>query len=149
MKGMLLSGVLALAVLITGCSSPMGKEELAFAQAQLNRPTFEVECPAGGCNFSRFAYYDPSVKIAMPTNGYDLANTAIGGPSSILLGVAPYYFISKGIESFADGGNSTVTTTTDNSVSTQSSIMDSYNPTETISDSYSPITNEKDPGPFQ
>lgn len=118
--------VLLLVALIVGCSSTPKDNSLALAQIQ--QPTFKMECPESGCNFSSFEYNDPNRKIATQSNGYDVANKAIGAVSNVLLGVAPYYAITEGFRymngtsnvdnSSVDQSNNAVT---DNSVRDNSS----------------------------
>lgn len=136
----------ALMLLIQGCSSNITKEELAYAQAQLERPTFKMSCPESGCNFSEFEYYDPSVQVAMPTNGYDVANKAMGTLSSVLLGVAPFYFLNEGMQALANTGNSTTNTSTVNTTTDQSSVAyDGFNTdTRSYTDSFNSTTSTTD-----
>jgi hypothetical protein len=129
--------VSAAVLVATGCSS-MQPGEQALIEAQLAQPTFRIECPTQGCNFSRFEYFDPNKKVDLPTNGYDVANNAMRHLSSVLLGVAPYVAIAKGFE-YMNGSSTTTSTqieansSTSETVTTSTDVMvsDSYNQTTT------------------
>lgn len=96
---------IAMALFISGCASGISQQESDLLVAQMTQPTFKIECPDTGCNFSNFEYHDPSKQVDMPTNGYDVANTAVGSLSSVLLGIAPYIAISSAFSHMNDGTN--------------------------------------------
>lgn len=132
--------------LVVGCS-PITPQESQLLQAQLSRPTFKVECPNNGCNFSKLEYYDPNQRVRMPTNGYDVANRALDTLGSVVSGAAPYWAISKGFKYMNSSEsssvqNTTTSTTTDSSSVTESSnsFADSFNTTtSTVTDT---VTSE-------
>lgn len=122
---------------VVGCS-PITPQESQLLQAQINRPTFKVECPAGGCNFSRFEYYDPNQRVRMPTNGYDVANRALDTLGSVVSGAAPFWAISEGFKYMNSSESSSVQTTTTSSTSDNSSVVETSN---SFTDSFNTTTD--------
>ncbi len=57
-------------VVFTGCAS-MSRDHYgaylksAEAMAKHSKPTFEISCPEGGCNFKRLAYNDPRDRVTI------------------------------------------------------------------------------------
>ena len=129
--------VVPIVTLITACTS-MQPDERAVIEAQLAQPTFRIECPTQGCNFTRFEYFDPNKRVDLPTNGYDVANNAMRHLSSVLLGVAPYLAIAKGFEYMNASTTNTTTHVEANravsetvSTTTEVAVSDSFNQTTT------------------
>lgn len=116
--------VLTLSVFLAACSTNQSANN-EILMAQIEQPTFRMECPETGCNFSSFEYNDPNRQISTPTNGYDVANKSIGALSSVLLGVAPYFAIAEGFK-YMNGDTTTSTTTdsSDRSIREDNSIID-------------------------
>lgn len=114
MKKFLLSIVMVAS--LAGCASNNNQGN-DIAMAQINQPTFRMECPESGCNFSSFEYNDPNRTVDMPTNSYDVVNNAISATSSVILGIAPYYAISRGFRYMSGDTN---VNSSDNSISDSS-----------------------------
>ncbi len=57
-------------VVFSGCAS-MSRDHYgaylksAEAMAKHSKPTFEISCPEGGCNFKRLAYNDPRDRVTI------------------------------------------------------------------------------------
>ena len=102
-------------VVLTGCGT-----QLTDAQVQaMAQPTVTLECETG-CTAT---YTDPRDRINLPTNGYDVANTAIGATANVLTTVAPWATVgavaTKGIANAVGDNNS------DNSVDSSDNSVDS------------------------
>ena len=125
--------ILALAsVLLVGC----GTTELTDAQVEaMSQPTVKLECESG-CIAT---YTDPRDRMEMPTNGYDVANNAIGATANILTSVAPWAAIAvtatDGIagavgdvdssDNSVDSSDNSVSDSSDNSTDSSDNSVDS------------------------
>lgn len=100
--------------LLSGCASSITETESALIREQISQPTISMSCPESGCNFSSFEYNDPNRNIAMPTNRNDVINNVVSTTSSVLLGIAPYYAITKAFDHMNDGVNINTNDSSDN-----------------------------------
>lgn len=101
----------------------------AYKEMQMSqKPTLEVTCPAGGCSV---AYRDPrdSNNMRLPTNGYDVLNTAIATTGQVFgSAIVPAAFAiaaTKGFAALKGSGQVTTNTTTTTTTTTDNHAVDS------------------------
>ena len=90
--------MVAILALVSGCSSvEYTPQELALVQAQMERSTLQIDCPAG-CSVS---YRDPRDAVQLPrkTSGWDAAIAAAGSAERILTtAIVPAAMAYQGVE---------------------------------------------------
>lgn len=125
--------VLLLALLAGGCATSDEHMRMAIAAQQNVKPTLKVTCPAGGCEVE---YTDPRERgqIKLPTNGYDVLNTAINtGASVFQAAIVPAAFAITATRGFdALKGSGAVTTTTTNTATTHTNTATTLSGTGTL-----------------
>ena len=129
------------ALFLVGC----GSTQLTDAQVQaMAQPTVTLDCETG-CTAT---YTDPRDRINLPTNGYDVANTAIGATANVLTTVAPWATVgavaTKGIvNAVGDNNSDNSVDSSDNSTdSSDNSVSDSSD--NSVSDSSDNSTDSSD-----
>lgn len=132
-------------VLLVGCSTT-----LTDAQVEsMSKPTFEIDCPAG-CSV---AYTDPRDRMQLPTNGYDVANTALRSVTSIATTAVPWLTVGRiaaeGIKGAGDRNQTSDSSSRDNSVvdNTDNSVINDSTHTPTIFEQPAPTIVEQ-PAPL-
>lgn len=103
MKMKILLTSISVLLFLTGCSTT----GLSDSQVEsLSKPTLTLNCTQG-CSAS---YTDPRDRPSLPTNGYDVMNTAIGATANVITSTAPWAAIgitaAKGISNAGGNDNS-------------------------------------------
>lgn len=133
MKKILGATFIVSSLILTGCASSSkltSEQKHSLIAEYTQQKTFEIECETG-CKVS---YKDPRDTLNLPreTNGWDVANTAIGATASIITTAVPYAAIGIiATEGFKASGD-TVTGSYNSQSSSRTDIDRSTNLTDSL-----------------
>ena len=107
-------------ILLAGCSTVLTDRQIEA----MNKPTLTLNCITG-CSAS---YTDPRDRPKMPTNGWDVATSAINATAGVVSSTAPWAAIgitaAKGITNAGDRSDNRVDDNSDNRVDDNSDDSD-------------------------
>jgi len=138
MKKLLL--LLPIAIL-AGCSTVLTDRQIEA----MNTPTLTLNCTTG-CSAS---YTDPRDRPKMPTNGWDVANTAISSTAGVITSTAPWAAIgitaAKGITNASDRSDNSDNSVDDNSNNSDNRTFDSTHEPTIVNQPEPIIMNQPEP----